>query len=36
MEAIIAIGLGLWFVITGAVSTIVVFKSFKNNEEGEN
>ena len=34
MEKMIAIGLGLWFVITGAVSTIAVFKSFKNEEKG--
>lgn len=35
MESIIAIGLGLWFVITGVVSTVAVFKSFKGKEEGK-
>lgn len=29
MEIGIAIGIGLWFLVTGTVSTIAVFKSFK-------
>lgn len=29
MELCIAIGLGLWFTFVGIVSTIAVFKSFK-------
>ncbi len=32
MEVIIAIGLGVWFAIVGAVSAIAVFKSFDNKE----
>ena len=32
MEIAIAIGLGAWFILTGAVSCIAVFKSYKNVE----
>ena len=34
MEIAIAVGLGAWFVITGVISSIAVFKSFKNTEAG--
>lgn len=30
MEIAISLGLGLWFVLAGVVSTIAVFRSFKN------
>lgn len=30
MEIAISVGLGLWFVLAGVVSTIAVFKSFKD------
>lgn len=30
MEIAIAIGLGLWFVVTSGISCLAVFKSFKN------
>ena len=33
MEIIIAIGLGVWFMIAGIVSTVAVFKSFNEQEE---
>lgn len=35
MEICIAIGLGLWFMLAGIVSTIAVFKSFKVDEKRE-
>jgi len=30
MEIMIAVGLGLWFIVTGLISTIAVFKSFRD------
>ena len=35
MEIMIAVGLGLWFVVTGLVSTIAVFKSFNDKKENK-
>lgn len=32
MEIWIAIGLGLWFLLAGVASTVLVFKDFKNVE----
>ncbi len=29
MEYVISVGIGAWFVLTGLISTIAVFKSFK-------
>lgn len=33
MEIAIAIGLGLWFTVTGIVATVAVFRSFKEKED---
>lgn len=33
MELIIALGIGLWFVLCGALSYLHVAKSFKNNDK---
>lgn len=33
MEIIIAFGLGAWFILTGIVSTLAVFKSFDSQKE---
>ena len=30
MEIIIAVGLGIWFALSGLVASIVVFKDYKN------
>ena len=35
MEIAIAIGLGLWFMVTGIVSTIAVFKSISAKEDNK-
>lgn len=33
MEIMIAVGLGMWFTITGIVATIATFRSFKRKEK---
>ncbi len=35
MEIAIAIGLGLWFVVTGLISTVAVFRSFDEKKESK-